>query len=217
MWMSFLKEYWHNAPTLLKIYLITLFLCAACAQKGVVIPVREGIDLRDELTRMGSLTSLDASFTIEFVRGESTMKGDAVLRLTPEDLDLRVYSLGFLVSEVTSHDGLTKSTPPMERTGLLLLIDGIRNSFFWWSIEGYEIDEDDAAFLVTNSWRRIVFNKRTLLPVRQMINLDEGKELQIFYEDPRPLDGVWFPSKMRIELSSYMVTLAIRELSFAHH
>jgi len=214
--MSFSKEYWHNALTFLKINVITLVLCAACAQRGIVIPVREGIDLRDELTRMESITSLDASFTIEFVRDGSTMKGDAVLRLTPEDLDLRVYSLGFLVSEVTSHEGLTKSTPPIERTRLLLLIDGIRNSFFWWSIEGYEIDEDDAAFFVTNSWRRIVFNKRTLLPVRQMINLEEGKELHIFYEDPQPLDGVWFPSKMRIELSFYTVHIAIRELSFAH-
>jgi len=216
--MSFSKEYWHNVPTLLKVYLITLVLCAACAPKGVVIPVREGINLRDELTRMGSITSLDASFRIEFVRGESTMKGDAVLRLTPEDLDLRVYSLGFLVSEVTSHEGLMKSNPPIETTRLLLLIDGIRNSFFWWSIEGYEIDEDDAALtlFVTNSWRRIAFNKKTLLPVRQMISLEEGKELHIFYEDPQPFNGVWFPSKMRIELSPYAVTLAIRELSFAH-
>ncbi len=214
--MSFSKKYWHNAPTLLKIYFIALVLNAACAQKGIVIPVREGIDLRDELNRMGSITSLDAGFTIEFLRGENTMKGDAVLRLTPEDLDLRVYSLGFLVSEVTSHEGLTKSNPPIDRTRLLLLIDGIRNSFFWWSIEDYQIDEDDAALIVTNSWRRIVFNKRTLLPVRQIINLEEGKELHIFYEDPQPLDGVWFPSKMRIELSPYTVNLAIRELSFAY-
>jgi hypothetical protein len=198
----------------LSLLLAACILCASCAQNVITVPDREGIDLRDELIRRGGIAAIDATFTIEFEKDGSTMKGDAVLRLTTDDLNLRIYSLGFLASEIDSRGGLTKSVPPIEGTRLQLLVDGIRSSFFWWSIEDYKIDEGDTALFATNSWRRIVFNKRTLLPERQEVFTSDGREIHIVYEDPRPIGGEWFPLKMRIGLYPYSVNIAIKDFSY---
>jgi hypothetical protein len=212
--MIFSKLSWDNPSILLNLLLVTCILCASCAPKVIAVPDREGIDLRNELIRRGGIAAIDATFTIEFEKGGSTITGDAVLRLTPDDLNLRIYSLGFLAAEITSREGLTKSIPPIERTKLQLLVDGIRSSFFWWSIEDYEIDEDDTALSVTNSWRQIVFNKRTLLPEKQEVFLGDGREIYIIYEDPHPIEGEWFPLRMRIGLYPYVVNIAIKDLSY---
>jgi hypothetical protein len=195
--------------------LAACILCASCAPHVLTPPPdREGIDLRDELIRRGGIAAIDATFTIELEKDGSTMKGDAVLRLTQDDLNLRIYSLGFLASEIDSRGGLTKSVPPIEGTRLQLLVDGIRSSFLWWSIEDYKIDEGDAALFATNSWRRIEFNKRTLLPERQEVLTPDGREIKIVYEDPRPIGGEWFPLKMRIGLYPYSVSIAIKDFSY---
>jgi len=212
--MIFSKLSQGNTPILPNLFLTVCILLVSCAPKVIAVPEREGIDLRDELIRKGGIFAIDATFTIEFEKGGSTMTGDAVLRLTPDDLNLRIYSLGFLASEITSSGGLMKSVPPIEGTRLQLLVDGIRSSFFWWSIKDYEINEVDTTSIVTNSWRRIVFNKRTLLPEKQEVLTADGREILIRYEDPRPIEGEWFPFKMRISLNPYVVNVAIKNLSY---
>jgi hypothetical protein len=142
------------------------------------------------------------------------MRGDAVLRLTPDSLDLQVYSLGFLVAEVTSNDTVTRSNPPVDRNRLWMLVDGIRNSFFWWSIKDPSLNGDDDGYRISNSWRKLFINKRTMMPEKQVIELDEGRQLTVFYGEPVLMDGEWFPSRMRIELSNQTLSLRIKTISF---
>lgn len=190
-------------------------LLVSCATKRVEIPTLEGIDLKEMLAERENIKSLESTFYIKFERDGSVMKGDAVLRLTPETLDLQVYSLGFLVAEVTSNGAETRSNPSIDRNRLLILVDGIRNSFFWWSVKNPVIKDDHDSYRVSNSWRRLFINKKTMMPERQIIELDNGSELNVSYEEPALMDGVWFPSRMCIELSRQSVNLTIKTLSIS--
>lgn len=193
---------------------ILCMLTVSCAAVKVEVPTYEGRDIRDELAGRELIRSMVSTFEIEAERVGQVMKGDAVLRMTRETLDLQVYSLGFLVAEVTSVNGGTKSDPPLDKNRLLMFVDGLRNSFFWWSIREAEISETPEAYRVWNSWRRLLVNKRTLMPERQIIELEDGRELSVTYEDPALLGEAWFPSKMRIELPPHVVNLRIKTVSF---
>jgi len=190
------------------------FLLMSCATKRVEIPTYEGVDVLSVLSGKETVKGIDSHFSIEFEKDGSAMRGEAVLKVTHESLDLQVYSLGFLVAEVISNDAGTKSAPPLDRSRLLMLVDGIRNSFFWWSIKNPEIKEDDGAYRVGNSWRRLLLNRKTLMPEKQTIELEDGRELTVVYDEPVLMEGGWFPSKMRIELANRSVSLKIKSLSF---
>ncbi|HTR44645.1 MAG TPA: hypothetical protein VMH06_02960 [Thermodesulfovibrionales bacterium] len=195
------------------LFLLACFLVLSCAPKRVEMPSFEGVTLEDELARRCAVQALTSTFSIEFEKDGGVVKGDAVLKLTPETLELRVYSLGFLVAEVTADETSTTSDPPIDRNRIALLVEGLRNSFFWWSIQNGEIREEDNIYRVRNSWRRVYISKKTFLPERQVIELEDGRELEVTYEEPDRISGVWFPSRLRIALSRYSVNLKIKTLS----
>ncbi|MCL5023316.1 MAG: hypothetical protein M1497_08125 [Nitrospirae bacterium] len=193
-------------------FLFLLF--AACAPKRVEIPTYEGVDLREVLSAREAIKTVSSTFSIAVEKDGSVMKGEGVLHLSGDSLELQVYSLGFLVAEVTSHNAVTKSDPPLDRNRLSLLVDGIRNSFFWWNVKEADIQEGGDSYRISNSWRRIFVNKKTLMPEKQIIELDDGQQLTVLYEEPALLDGGWFPSRMRIEFLHQAANLRIKSLSF---
>ncbi|HWR58461.1 MAG TPA: hypothetical protein VN328_06205 [Thermodesulfovibrionales bacterium] len=193
---------------------VCCLLLLSCATRKIEVPVREGIGPREMLAERESLTSLESTLHIEFERDGSVMQGDAVLRLNRDSLDLQIYSLGFLVAEVISDGRVTRSNPPIDRSRLLMVIEGLRNSFFWWSVKNPTIKDDHDTYRVSNSWRRLSLDKKTLMPEKQIIELEGGRELTVYYDEPAFMGGIWFPSKMRIELSSQSVSVRIKTLSF---
>ena len=195
----------------LAFFLLAVLL--SCSTKRIEIPTYEGVDPRYELARRDTVGSIRSTFSIQFEKDGGTVKGDAALSLTPDSLELRVYSLGFLVAEVIANDTVTKSDPPLDRSRIELLTEGLRNSFFWWSIKDFEIREEGKVYRLWNSWRRLIINKRTLLPERQTIELEDGRELDISYGEPENMGGTWFPSRMRIVLSRYTANVTIKTLT----
>jgi len=197
-----------------RFFAVALFVLAlSCSAKRVEMPSFEGVDLKDELAKRNTIQSLTSTFSIEYEKDGGVVKGDAVLKLTQETLELRVYSLGFLVAEVTSDETTTTSDPPIDRNRIALLVEGLRNSFFWWSVRNGELSELDDTYRLRNSWRRVYISKKTFLPERQIIELEDGRELEVTYEEPDRISGIWFPSKLRIGLSRHSVSLTIKTLS----
>jgi hypothetical protein len=199
---------------------VSFILCAvlsllftSCATRKLEIPTYEGVDPKVLLAEREHIKVLESTFSIEFEKEGSVMKGEGALRLTADSLDLQVYSLGFLVAEVSSNSMATSCNPPIDRNKLSLLVDGLRNSFFWWSVKNPDIRDDHGTYRVSNSWKKVFIDKKTMMPLRQTIELDEGRQLDVKYEEPAFLDGVWFPSKMRIALSHQSVNLTIETLS----
>lgn len=191
-----------------------ILLLFSCATSRVEMPVYEGIDVKDVLYSKNSISAIDAIFSIILEKDNGEIRGDGVLNVSRNgDLNLRVYSFGFLALEVTSEKGIIKSTPWFDRTKAEILTHGLRDCLFWWDIEDSDIDEKEDVYLLKNQSRIIWIDRKTMLPVKQTISLEDGREFNFYYENPEKLGDVWYPSKIRIELSRYSVTLKIKDIS----
>ena len=191
-----------------------LVLLTSCSAKRVELPNYEGSDVKKTIAERSNIKSVAATFYVEFEKDDSIITGDAALELTDETLDLRIYSLGFLVAELTEANGMIKSNPELSRSKRIILVDGLRNSILWWTIKDYNIEEQNGIYQLRNSWQSIAIDKKTMLPTHQTIELDNGRELRIFYEAPVSNGNFWYPSKIRLELSRYTVKLQIKTISF---
>ena len=206
---------YHVSCLLFTVY--CLLLLPSCASKKIALPDYEGADIKKIITERSSIKGVNATFHVEFEKTDSTIAGDAALTLTERTLDLRIYSMGFLMAEIKEADGIIKSTPPSDRNKNIILVEGLRSSMLWWLIKDYEIEEQNGNYHIRNSSRKIVIDKKTMLPVSQTIELDSGKELRISYGEPANSNGFWYPSRMKIELSKYVVKLQIKSISFIPH
>ncbi len=201
----------------LKIFFPLLFislLLLSCSAKKIELPDFEGADINDVINGFSGIEKVEAVVSVEFEKGDGTMTGDAALELTENTLNLRVYSLGFPVAELNEADGIIKSKPEISANKGLILVDGLRYGILWWLIRGYETEELDRLYELRNSWQRIGVDKKIMLPTYQIIELYDGKELRILYEEPMKADNFWYQSRLRIELAKYVVKLKIKRIAF---
>lgn len=170
--------------------------------------------LYERLRGFEEIRSIKATFSIGFDRGDGiVIKGDGILNLSEDALDLQVYSMGFLVAEVNADNSGIRSNPAVNKNRLIMLVDGLRNSFFWWDIKGYELKDEEDHYIIRNSWKRLIIDKKTMMPLNQVIDLEDGKHLDVFYYEPSDINGFPFPSRIRIELSNYAVELRIKDIT----
>jgi hypothetical protein len=204
---------WKNASTL---FLVSaLLILYSCAVKRTGLPDYQGMDVQEVLSSRNDISSIETTFAITFEKDDTEMRGDGALNLLKNgDLSMRIYSFGFLAFEVTAHNGIIKSNPPIDRTKGIILSSGLRDCLFWWDIKDFSVEEDESGYILKNLTRSLWINRETMLPVKQNISLEDGRELMIRYENPDYAGALWYPSKIRIELARYTVTLNIREISF---
>ena len=192
-----------------------IILLFSCAAPRVEVPVYEGVDVKEFLDSKNSVSVIDTIFSITFEKDETEMRGEGVLNISRDgDLSLRVYSLGFLALEITSDKGIVKSTPRIDRIKGRILTEGLRDCLFWWDIKDYEINEKEGMYLLKNLSREIWMDRKTMLPIKQSVSLQDGRELIIHYEDIRKAGDIWYPSRIRIDLLKYSVKLKIKDISF---
>src|SRR5271157_312357 len=172
-----------SAFRLLPFALCLLFLFS-CAPKYAEKPSREGLSLVDIMAKMNKVKSVEAVLSIDYEKNDATMSGDAHLDLAPTALDLRIYYLGFLYGELTEDNGVIRSKPKMDKNKIIVLVDGLKNSFLWWTIKDYTVQEKKDSYVLTNSNRTLIIGKKDLLPLEQIIELDNGDELFISYDTP---------------------------------
>jgi hypothetical protein len=161
-----------------------LFFIVSCAPKHVELPSYEGIPVENAISELKNIQSIEAVLSIEYEKNDSTMSADASLNVSEDKLNLRLYYLGFLAGEVSEDNGIIKSKPKLDKNKSTILIDGLKNSFFWWNIKDYTLQEKEDIYVLKNSYRKILVSKKTLLPVQQTIELNDGEELNIFYDAP---------------------------------
>lgn len=200
--------------TVLRLFLLSTILFS-CAAPRIEMPVYEGIDIADALHSKDSISAIEATFSIIFEKDDTEIRGEGVLNISRNgDLNLRVYSFGFLALEITSENGVIKSVPVIDRTRGIILIYGLRDCLFWWDIKNFEVDEKEGIYLLKNLSRTLWINRKTMFPIKQTVSLEDGRELIFYYENPEKADDIWYPSKIRIEFSKYSVTLKLKDISF---
>jgi hypothetical protein len=199
-----------------KLFLLSILIAlVACAPKRVEMPSYEGVELKDVLASKKNISAIETRFSIIFEKDDTEMKGDGALNiLQTGDMNMRLYSFGFLAFELSSQNGTIKSKPAIDRTKGMILTDGLRDCLFWWDITDFETREEESILILANSARQVWIDRKTMLPVRQIISLDDGRELNIVYENPAKNVDTWYPAKIRIELSKYAVTLNIKDILF---
>lgn len=196
-------------------FLSILLIIFACAPRRVEIPSYEGVDVIEVLAAKKPVSDIEAVFSITFETEDTWVKGDGKANISRNgDLDLRVYSFGFLAFELVARDGIIKSNPHVDKNKAAVLSYGLRDCLFWWDVDGYTLEEEDNAFLFSHAVRKIWIDKKTMLPLKQTISLSDDRELVITYENPEKINETWYPSKIRIQLARYGVVLVIKELLF---
>jgi hypothetical protein len=197
------------------LFINTIVLLFSCAAPEVKPPIYEDMDVGEALRMKEHVSAIEAEFSITFYRDDSKRRGDGVLTISKDgDLSLRVYSLGFLAFELTSQDGIIQSAPVLDRTKREILTYGLRDCLFWWDISDYEIDEQEDMYLLRSYPRKLWIDRKTMLPVQQSVQLEDDRELWFYYEEPQKMGDVWYPSKIRIELSRYSLTMEFDEMLF---
>jgi hypothetical protein len=203
---------WKTASTL---FLVISLLLASCARPRVPMPVYEGVSVRDVLGSRKNISAIETRFSVSFEKDDTQMKGDGVLNISRNgDMSMRVYSFGFLAFQISSEDGVIKSSPPVDMGQAMVLTYGLRDCLFWWDLKDFDVEEKENSYVLRNAWRTLWIDRKTMFPMKQLISLEDGKELDMSYEDPEKSGEVWYPAKIRIELSRYSVTLKIKDISF---
>lgn len=211
--MNFLKQYCLNKPIFLVTLFFIVFLLLSCATRRIEIQYYEG-SLDDRLRDLRDIKSIKSTFSIEFDRGDGvTIRGDGILNLTEEALDLQVYSMGFLIAEVNADQSGIRSNPVISKNRLIMIIDGLRNSFFWWDLKESSTKDEGDCLMLANSWKRLIMDKKTMLPLRMTMETEDGRQLEVSYYEPTYINGLVFPSRIRIEFSKYAVNLKIKDIS----
>jgi hypothetical protein len=163
-----------------------------------------------------SIERIDATLSVVFEKTDSEMHGEAVLDIAKDgDMHMKVYTLGILAADLTSKNGLVKSTPKLDKSKTVILTQGLRDSLFWWDLTDFTVQDEKDHTILQNATRQIVLDRKTMLPQKQTISFDDGKQLKIIYDNPAQAKGMWYQSRMRIELSRYTVTLTVRDISFS--
>ena len=198
-----------------KLFLVSaVLLLYSCAARYVGMPPYEG-SMRDLLSSKKDISSIETTFSITFEKGDTEIKGNGVLNISRNgDLQMRVYSFGFLAFEMTSENGIVKSAPAIDRNKGIILTYGLRDCLFWWDLKDFETDEKEDHLILRNHDRELWLDKKTMFPKRQIIFLEDGRELNIYYDNPERAGDFWYPSKIRIEHARYVVTLKVKEISF---
>lgn len=180
------------------------------------MPSFEGKDVREVLSELSMINQIETTFSIVFEKTDAEMTGDGALTISRNgDLDLRVYSLGFLAMELSSRNGRVKSNPLLDRYKKIILTQGLKHSLFWWDTRDHVITEENDGYRLASLERDVWISKQTLLPQKQKIYFSDGRELLVYYDHPSKEQNVWYQSRMRIEFSRYAVTLVVKKMAFS--
>ncbi len=199
-----------------KLFCVSLLLFfASCAPRATALLTFEERGLAEVLARAGGISRINTTFSVIFEKADSEIHGDGTLDISGNgDMEMKVYTLGFLAMELSSRNGTVKSNPGLDSTKKIILTRGLRDSIFWWNLKDFTVREEDGFYLLSNAEREIMLDKKSGLPVRQQINFANGKTLNVYYDNPASAEGFLYQSRIRIELSKYTVTLMVNDIHF---
>src|SRR3990172_769076 len=200
----------------LKLFCLSVLLfLASCAPGAMEQPLREERSLDKIIAGRSGISQIDTTFSVTFEKADSEIRGDGALHIFSNgDLELKVYSLGFLAMELTSRNGVVKSNPKLDSTKKAILTQGLRDSLFWWDLKDFTVQDENGHYLLRNTEREITVDKKSILPTKQQIYFAKGKVLTVYYDNPARVNSILYQSKMKMELSKYSVTLTVKNIHF---
>lgn len=197
----------------------------SCAPRHVEMPSFSDRDLSELTDVLSDVSGIEAVISMEYEKGHNLMQGDASVSISENHIDLKVYYLGFLAGHLKENNGEVTASQKMDTNKKAILVDGLKQSFLWWKIQDYNVIDEGEFYTLKNYNRKILVDKKTLLPVEQTIELYNGDELKIIYDSPAKVKetdsgdkrlaslGLWYQSGMRIELNNHLLKIKIKSYS----
>lgn len=218
--------------TVALLFCFVLLLLSGCAKKIPPQPLPEEFTFNEYLSELDSIRTVKFLFSIKVNRQGEEISGNASMLINEDDTPggetvLRVYSLGFLISEIRVSDGkIITEGKNLSPEKAYLLTEALRSCFLWWKMEEREVEEKDNLIIVRNSWRKVYIDK-DYIPRKQEIHLPEVASLVINYERPEfypsPVNspsedrkfknGIWFPSLITVMLQGNEISLHIEKIT----
>lgn len=139
-------------------------------------------DLQDFLNKMKTYSSIEGTLNLQY-EGKSTLQGDASLKISPNQLLLRIYYLGFPAGEIYEENGKIDSNLLIEQDKLKQLATGIRKGFLWWQGD-FSLEENADIYILKekNNDRIIKLDKLGFMPLNQILTV-EGQTIEINYNN----------------------------------
>ncbi len=164
--------------------ILSIFLFFGCAEKKpVTIKEFFAQDLEDFLNKMKTYDSVEGVLNLQYEAKNSILNGDASLKISKDELLLRVYYMGFPTGELYEEKGEVLSNLPIEKDRLRQLAIGIRKGFIWWDGD-FSIEDKGENYILKDRKmeRNIVLNKDSFIPLSQSLNV-EGQTILITYNN----------------------------------
>ncbi len=199
-----------------------VFFITSCAIKHAEMPSFAGVDLHDYLKSLSNVSDIEAVLSMEYEKQHNLMQGDASLLISENHIDLKIYYLGFLAGYIKENNGIITASQKIDKNKTHIIVDGLKSSFLWWKINDYIIDDEGEFYKIKTYNKKILVDKKTLLPTKQTIELANGEELKILYSSPAKVEqdsmvneGItspssWYQSNMRIELNNHSLNIKIK-------
>jgi hypothetical protein len=204
-----------NALKISFLSILSIFLISCALSKRQSLPTYHETDLTNVLHSFDDIKEIETKFSATFERNDIDYKGDGKLIISQNgDLQLRIYLLGMLVFEMESNNGHISTKPLLEQNKSFFLANGLKDCIFWWDIKDYTINDDDGKYLIENNIKRLWLDKETMMPIKQIISIDDDLYLSITYDKPEKINDIWYPQKILLQLHDYKLTLTIKDILF---
>ncbi len=207
---------------ILTVLLALIIIVSGCAKRQVLIPEHRGYTLDRLLAELSEIRSIEAALEVEYEKGDAIMGGDMFVKIDEGSMVVRFYYMGFLAGEFIEEGGIVKKNSlRVGKARAEMLIEGLRDSIFWWKAYYDENYEADDVYILRGIGREIHIDKKSLLPTNQRIVLSNGDTIDIAYSEPLQVKQDqqaqkatdWYQSVMTIEYRNYKVRAKIRSVS----
>lgn len=203
------------------VFLFILFCLASCAKRHVSMPDFTDTNLDTLLIELSQISSIEATLEVEFDKGDVFMNGDMFLKADENNLIVRVYYLGFPVGEIVEHNGVIKNTMKISKSRGQMIANGLKRSLFWWKNPFIQKIDNEETYTLLSKGIEIIIDKKTLLPIRQTVTLENGESLDIMYSEPRQIEegkrvgGLtdWYQSVVKLSYQNYRASSKVNRLT----
>jgi hypothetical protein len=200
---------------------LTIIVCG-CVKPQALMPEHRDYNLNRLLSELSAIKSIEAALEIEYEKGDAIMGGDMFVKIDEGSLVVRLYYMGFLAGEFIEEGGVVKKNSlKVSKARAEMLVEGLRDSIFWWKTNYEETYEEDEAYVLRGIGREIRIDKKGLLPISQRIVLSNGEAIDILYSEPMRVNPElqaqratdWYQSAMTIQYRHYKLRARIRSVS----
>ncbi|MBF0537636.1 MAG: hypothetical protein HQL03_05190 [Nitrospirae bacterium] len=204
-------------PLIVSLIVVSLCACAGAPRlkdTDTVDHKPQDITLNELMQRLSNVVRISGSAEIELKTSKQTLSGNASIVLNEDGFQVNIYSLGFLVGEFSQKDGQLSSSPQMDDADKVIFARVIRDGLLWWKIvDGISNELGD--WLVLKTFERvIVIDKAALIPVKQLLYIDDDNILRIVYKDKVWIDGIAYPSVIDANLGENHLDIKFDAIRF---